>query len=161
MGTIKQVLERVRTKAHTIDGGIRTQQATSGIEPERAATDLIPAIDVDVEVGETIGRPRIFDADAGTFHGIARRIHPIEGVRPEDIDGTLDFERLRNGSQQGMVQGEKESLNAGRVLLRTGNVERQKNDTRNRGRLPCAPSALQGFLPQVAGRQKVTGGLCG
>ena len=142
MGTIKQVLERVRTKAHAIDGGIRTQQATSGIEPERAATDLIPAIDVDVEVGETIGRPRIFDADAGTFHGIARRIHPIEGVRPEDIDGTLDFERLRNGSQQGMVQGEKESLNAGRVLLRTRNVERQKNDTRNRGRLPCAPSAL-------------------
>ena len=51
MDTIKQVLEGMRTKAHAIDGGIRAQQATSGFEPERTATDLMPAFDINVEVG--------------------------------------------------------------------------------------------------------------
>lgn len=51
MDTIKQVLEGMRTKAHAIDGGIRAQQATSGFKPERTATDLMPAFDINVEVG--------------------------------------------------------------------------------------------------------------
>ena len=107
-----------------------------------------------------MGRPRIFDADAGTFHGIARRMDPVEGVRPEGVDRTLDFERLRQCRQQGVMQGEEQPLNAGRVFVRTRNVERQENETRNSRRGRRAQSTRDGLLPVVSSRQKITGGLC-
>ena len=80
----------------------------------------------------------------------------VSGKRAENIIIRLQYTGLRKAGMKRLAQGGEKALSSGQSLIRPRDIERQKNNGRDNGRLPCAHAdacALQGVLPVVAGRE--------
>lgn len=156
MYTIHKCREFMRAQTHAIHGRLGAQQAGSPCQPQFAPPDLLFIRRINIKVSQTKRRLCRLDAKASAFHGFRRGRHLKKGKGAEDIITRLLDAGQRKTGMKGLAQSGEKALSSGQSLIRPRDIERQENNGRDNGRLPCAHAvacALQGFLPVVAGRE--------
>ena len=156
MYTIHKCREIMRAQTHAIHGRLGAQQAGSPCQAKFPPPDLLFMRRINIEISQTKRRLGGLDAKASAFHGFRRGRHLKKGKGAKDIITRLQDAGLRNAGMKGLAQGGEKALSSGQSLIRPRDIERQENNGRDNGRLPCAHAkacTLQGFLPVVAGRE--------
>ncbi len=156
MYTIHKCREIMRAQTHAIHGRLGAQQAGSPCQAKFPPPDLLFIRRINIEISQTKRRLGGLDAKASAFHCFRTGRHLKKGKRAENIIIRLQYTGLRKAGMKRLAQGGEKALSSGQSLIRPRDIERQKNNGRDNGRLPCAHAdacALQGVLPVVAGRE--------